>query len=63
MGAAHEKGLDVHPYTFRADDLPEGFSDFESLLSFAIQDLKIDGLFTDFPDLARREIDASRGVS
>ncbi len=55
--AAQENGLHVHPYTFRADDLPDGFADFDALLSFAIGVLKVDGLFTDFPDLARRAID------
>ena len=57
---AHALGLHVHPYTFRADDLPEGFSAFDELLEFAIKDLKVDGLFTDFPDLARGAIDNSR---
>ena len=55
--AARERGLHVHPYTFRADDLPQGFSDFDELLAYAIEGLKVDGLFTDFPDLARRAID------
>ncbi len=54
---AHEYGLEVHPYTFRADDLPAGFSTFDALIEFAISDLKVDGLFTDFPDLARGIID------
>lgn len=54
--AAQENGLKVHPYTFRADDLPEGFSTFRELLEFAIVDLSVDGLFTDFPDLARGAI-------
>ncbi len=58
--AAQERGLKVHPYTFRADDLPEGFSAFDELLEFALKDLKVDGLFTDFPDLARRAIDDLR---
>ena len=58
--AAHERGLEVHPYTFRADDLPEGFSSFDELLEYAIETLKVDGLFTDFPDRARRVIDDLR---
>ncbi len=49
---AHQVGLAVHPYTFRADELPEGFSTFDDLLAYFIDDLSIDGLFTDFPDLA-----------
>lgn len=58
--AARSRGLLVHPYTFRADDVPDGFSDFDALLSFAIEELGVDGLFTDFPDLARRAIDHMR---
>lgn len=51
---AHEHGLVVHPYTFRSDALPPGFSDFDKLLAFAIDELTVDGLFTDFPDAATR---------
>lgn len=47
---AHDAGLAVHPYTFRADDLPQGFATFESLLMYCTRQLCIDGLFTDFPD-------------
>ena len=51
---AHEQGLVVHPYTFRRDALPPGFASFDELLAFAINELTLDGLFTDFPDLVRR---------
>jgi len=51
---AHAQGLVVHPYTFRTDALPSGFSDFDELLMFMVGDLNIDGLFTDFPDAAVR---------
>jgi len=51
---AHEQGLVVHPYTFRTDALPKGFSDFDTLLEFMVGELAIDGLFTDFPDAAVR---------
>ena len=47
---AHAAGLAVHPYTFRADELPPGFSSFEDLIRFFIVEVGIDGLFTDFPD-------------
>jgi glycerophosphoryl diester phosphodiesterase len=50
---AHEAGLLVHPYTFRADDLPAGFATFDELVRFFASDVGIDGLFTDFPDRAR----------
>lgn len=47
---AHKAGLAVHPYTFRSDELPDGFASFEALLAFFTENLAIDGLFTDFPD-------------
>jgi len=56
VSRAHDVGLAVHPYTFRRDDLPAGFESFTELLDFVIDELSIDGLFTDFPDLARAQI-------
>ncbi len=48
---AHAEGLAVHPYTFRADEIPPGFATFEELVRFFVVEIGIDGLFTDFPDL------------
>ena len=45
---AHSQGLAVHAYTFRADDLPPGFDDFEQLLDWCVRSTGVDGLFTDF---------------
>ena len=59
---AHEQGLVVHPYTYRSDALPQGFETFSELLRFSIEDLAIDGLFTDFPDAAVRYLLARHGV-
>ncbi len=50
---AHDRGLLVHPYTFRLDELPQGVSSFEELLDIFLNTVKVDGLFTDFPDLVR----------
>ncbi len=47
---AHGAGLAVHPYTFRVDEIPEGFASFDALLTFCFDELSIDGVFTDFPD-------------
>ncbi len=47
---ARNAGLVMHPYTFRADDLPPGFASFDDLVQFFVQDVGVDGLFTDFPD-------------
>lgn len=49
---AHRVGLAVHPYTFRRDDLPAGIGDFQRLLDLFLVQAGVDGLFTDFPDLA-----------
>ena len=51
VSTAHDVGLAVHPFTFRRDQLPPGFGSFRELLRFAIDELSVDGLFTDFPDL------------
>ncbi|MDO8860255.1 glycerophosphodiester phosphodiesterase [Haliea sp. E1-2-M8] len=52
VALAQERGLQVHPYTFRADQLPEGIESFEELLDIFLHQAGVDGLFTDFPDLA-----------
>ncbi len=49
-GLAGEAGLLMHPYTFRADDVPPGFAGFDDLVQFFVRDVGVDGLFTDFPD-------------
>ena len=51
---AREMGLLVHPFTFRADRLPEGFASFSDLLKTFVEVLRVDGVFTDFPDLVVR---------
>jgi glycerophosphoryl diester phosphodiesterase len=50
VSMAHETGLAVHPYTFRADDLPAGIDDFNELLELFICQLRVDGILTDFTD-------------
>ncbi|MDP2326361.1 MAG: glycerophosphodiester phosphodiesterase [Gammaproteobacteria bacterium] len=54
VGTARDLGLVVHPYTFRADELPPGFKDFNALLTTFIDTLQVEGVFTDFPDLVVR---------
>lgn len=48
---AHRAGLKVHPYTLRSDDLPAFAPTSEALLDLLFGQAKIDGLFTDFPDV------------
>lgn len=52
VSAAHAAGLEVHPYTFRADQLLPGFDGFAAMVEWFDDTLGIDGLFTDFPDRA-----------
>ncbi len=51
---AHAAGLQVHPYTFRADpgELPPYAGSFADLLDQHYFTAGVDGVFTDFPDLA-----------
>lgn len=48
---AHLLRLQVHAYTFRADQLGE-FISFDRLLEIGFFELNLDGIFTDFPDKA-----------
>jgi glycerophosphoryl diester phosphodiesterase len=50
---AQAVGLQVHPYTFRRDELPSGINSFEDLLDIFVLQAGVDGLFTDFPDAVR----------
>jgi glycerophosphoryl diester phosphodiesterase len=55
---AHRRGLTVHTWTFRADDVGTGFATFEDELGAFYGTYGVDGLFTDFPDRARGWLDA-----
>ena len=48
---ARRKNLLIHPYTFRADRLPDYVSTFDELLNVFFNEVGVDGIFTDFPDL------------
>lgn len=63
VSRAHEQGLVVHPYTFRSDALPKGFTDFDELMAFMVDELAIDGLFTDFTDAAVRFLQKRHNVT
>lgn len=54
--AAHAAGLQVHPYTIRADQLPPWAKNIEQLHDVLFDELKVDGAFTDFPDLTRAAV-------
>ena len=42
----------MHPYTFRADALPDYAGSLEDALRIFLVDADVDGVFTDFPDRA-----------
>jgi glycerophosphoryl diester phosphodiesterase len=54
VSRAHELKLVVHPWTFRAEQLVPGFENLAETVRWCAEELKIDGVFTDFPDLALR---------
>lgn len=47
---AHQLGLKVHAYTLRADDV-EDYTGFNDMMNSLFFEAKIDGAFTDFPDI------------
>ncbi|HAE40927.1 MAG TPA: glycerophosphodiester phosphodiesterase [Candidatus Riflebacteria bacterium] len=55
VARAHQHKLMVHPYTFRADALPEGVCT-ELLLDTLFNKIGVDGIFSDFPDVSRKFI-------
>jgi len=48
---ARALGLAVHPYTIRRDDLPRHCPDLPALHAALFEKARVDGAFTDFPDL------------
>jgi len=59
---AHAAGLQVHAYTFRRerDQMPPFAKDFDDFLRIFIDQIGVDGVFTDFPDLAVRFVESAR---
>jgi glycerophosphoryl diester phosphodiesterase len=51
---AHAHGLKVHPYTLRVDELPKFAKSPEDLLKLLFKKAGVNGLFSDFPDVAVR---------
>ena len=53
----------MHPWTFRADDLGKGYPTLEDELAAFYGRYRVDGLFTDFPDRARKWLDADAAAA
>lgn len=49
---ARSVGLEIHPYTLRVDELPKFVANADELLSLLFHEAQVQGLFTDFPDVA-----------
>ncbi len=47
---AHKYGMKVHTWTHRVDSPSKGFKTSDEMLDTAFKQLKIDGIFSDFPD-------------
>ncbi len=60
---AKSAGLAVYPYTVRADALPDWAKDHDHLLQILLQLAGVDGIFTDFPDLAAGFLDQDQKAS
>lgn len=59
---AHQAGLLVHPYTFRREPqtLPTYIKNFEHLLHIFLNEVKVDAVFTDFPDIVVKYLQTHR---
>ncbi|MCH9694114.1 MAG: glycerophosphodiester phosphodiesterase [Gammaproteobacteria bacterium] len=55
---AHDHGLVVHPYTFRRDQLPDYVENYDKLLDIFLDDIGVDGVFTDFPDITAEYLES-----
>ena len=54
---AHDNKLEVHPYTLRVDQLPKGYTSAQAAMDTLFIKAQVDGLFSDFPDVAVKYLD------
>jgi glycerophosphoryl diester phosphodiesterase len=52
-----KSGLKIHPYTVRKDQLQPFASNIDEVFKVLFEHLKVDGAFTDFPDLGLKYLD------
>jgi glycerophosphoryl diester phosphodiesterase len=57
---AHDAGLKVHPYTFRRErnQMPSFAKNYDDFLRIFFEEVGVDGVFTDFPDLTTQFLEA-----
>ncbi|MFN7292839.1 MAG: glycerophosphodiester phosphodiesterase family protein, partial [Pirellula sp.] len=54
---AKRAGLKVHPYTVRVNMQPKWSSSIDETHRVLVELLKVDGFFTDYPDLGRSAVE------
>jgi len=59
---AHSLKMVVHPYTMRIDELPTNVVSAEELMEVLFAQAKVDGLFSDFPDVTAAWLAKQRAV-
>jgi glycerophosphoryl diester phosphodiesterase len=60
VAAAHRRGLLVHAYTLRADQLPDTIPALETAVDLLVNRARLDGVFTDHPDRVIRALRAGK---
>ena len=55
---ARKSGLKIHPYTVRKHQQPRWSNSLDETHKVLVEQLKVDGFFTDYPDLGRAAVDA-----
>lgn len=58
---ARAEKLAIHPYTVRVDDLPKNCPSSDALHSVLFKELRVDGVFTDFPDVTLMWLEQNMG--
>lgn len=56
---AHDRGLFVHAYTLRADQLPSAVDSMAEAVRILVEEAGLDGVFTDHPDQVLRHLPAA----
>ncbi|MDR0379564.1 MAG: glycerophosphodiester phosphodiesterase, partial [Candidatus Accumulibacter sp.] len=56
---ARDAGMKVHTWTHRTDSLAKGFASEEAMFDAIFKKMKLDGLFSDFPDRPIRYLEKS----